>query len=129
MKLILTHLFFLITSLLFSQNATLNRDAFLLKLPINKPQFYKQNVKASPYFVKAHTLQLYTGEKLFIEIETTNNSINAMTVVRENLNPEKTIEVELYQKTEGRLNKGITLKLKKPFEKDIEYKTVMLFLK
>jgi len=116
---------FFTTCFLWAQDNSQNREAYLLKMPLNDSIFYKQQIHSTPYFVKEKVLQLYTGEKLCIEIETTNDSISSMTVVRKNLNPEKTLEIELSQKTEGRTHKGITLKLKNPFNQDLEYKAFM----
>lgn len=50
---------------------------------------------SSPYFVREKILQIYSGEKLFIEVEIEKKEIISMKVVKENINPEKTIEVEL----------------------------------
>lgn len=125
MKLILKSLILLFTSIVFSQNELINREAYLLKLPIDNDQFYKQHIKETPYFVHKDILQIYTGEKVFIEIDYQNDKIRSMRVVKENLNPHKTVEIELTQKLDGKVHKNSILKLKNPFDKDLEYKAVM----
>lgn len=48
-----------------------------------------------------------------------------MKAVRENKNPEKTIELEFNQNTEGRNHKMMMLKTKNPFDAKFEYSALM----
>ncbi len=112
----------------FGQNEKTNRDEFTLKLPVNGTQFYEQKVDKSPYFVKENVLQIYPGEKLFIEVETTKSEITSMKVVKDNLNPQKTIIIDLTQTTKGRKSESMMLKIENPFEKDLEYKAMMFIV-
>ena len=72
-------------NLIQAQNAQTHREAFTLKLPVDKTQFYEQAVEKSPYFVKDKVLQLYAGEKVLIEVDTSNKGIRAMRVVKTNM--------------------------------------------
>lgn len=106
-------------------NDKVNRDAFTLKLPVNRKQYYEQEIKSTPYFVKENILQIYPGEKLFIEIEVEKETIVSMKVVKENLNPDRTIEIEFTQELKGKKNDGMLLRIENPFKKDLEYKAMM----
>jgi len=121
----LTILLTIISVFAFAQNEKTNREEYTLKLPVNGEQFYEQKVFKSPYFVKENVLQIYPGEKLFIEVETTKSEITTMRVVKENLNPKKTILVEFTQTTKGNKSESMMLKVVNPFEKDLEYKAMM----
>lgn len=112
----------------YSQNEKVNRDEFNLKLPVDGEQYFEQKVASSPYFVKEKTLQIYPGEKIFIEFEIEKKEIVSMKVVKENLNPEKTIEVELIQTVKDRKSEMIMLKIVNPFKKDLEYKAMMFIV-
>jgi hypothetical protein len=112
----------------YAQNDTPLRSAFTLKLPVDGKQFYEQEVQESPYFVKDNVLQMYTGEKLFIEVETLDNKITAMKVVNKNVNPKKTIEIELKQEVKNKANESIMLKIKNPFKKELNYKAMMFIV-
>ncbi|NJK98670.1 MAG: hypothetical protein HC905_30475 [Bacteroidales bacterium] len=68
-----------------------------MKLPVDGEKYYEQKVESTPYFVKEKILQIYPGEKLFIEVETDKKEITSMKVVKKKLNPEKTIEIEFTQ--------------------------------
>jgi len=124
----LTILLTLSSVFVIGQNEKTNREEFTLKLPVNGDQFYEQKVDKSPYFVKENVLKIYPGEKLFIEVETTKSEITSMKVLKENLNPQKTIMIEFSQTTKGRKSESMTLKIVNPFDKDLEYKAMMFIV-
>jgi hypothetical protein len=127
-KAILTLFAFFICINSYAQNDAPKRSAFTLKLPVDGKQFYEQEVQESPYFVKEKVLQIYTGEKLFIEVETLGNKITAMKVVKNNVNPTKTIEIELKQEVKDRASESLMLKIKNPLKKTLKYKAMMFIV-
>ena len=124
----LTIILSLSSVLAFAQNEKTNREEYTLKLPVNGKQFYEQKVNKSPYFVKDDVLQIYPGEKLFIEVEMTKLEITSMRVVKENLNPQKTIIIDFTQTTKGKKSESMMLNIVNPFEKDLEYKAMMFIV-
>ena len=112
----------------YAQNEKVNRDEFTLKLPVDGVQYYEQKVESSPYFVKEKVLQIYPGEKLFIEAEIVKKEITSMKVVKENLNPKKTIEIEFTQTVKDRKNEMMMLKVVNPFNKDLQYNAKMFIV-
>jgi hypothetical protein len=111
-----------------AQNEKGKRDSFTLKLPVDGDQYYEQKVESSAYFVKENVLQIYPGEKLFIEVETNKNKITSMKVVKENLNPKKTLEIEFTQEVKDRKNELMMLKVVNPLKKELEYKAMMFII-
>jgi len=111
----------------FAQNEKPDREAYTLKLPVDGIQFYEQKLNKTPYFVHETTLQLYPGEKLWIEVENKGTEITSMKVVQKNLNPEKTISVEFTQTAKNRKNEYMTLTVDNPFNKALEY-TAMMYI-
>jgi hypothetical protein len=105
--------------------AQTNRKAFTLEMAADATHQYKMDVKESPYFVKEKILQLYCGEKLFVECEIAADTIATMKVVPENIHPERTIAIEFNQDTEDRKNIGTTLSVKNPFKKSLKYSALM----
>jgi hypothetical protein len=99
----------------------------MLRLPVNSEQFYEQKVNRSPFFVKENILQIYPGEKIFVEVERNSTNITSMKVVKVNLNPEKTIAIELSQEVKDRKNEHMMLEINNPFDKELEYKA-MIFI-
>lgn len=116
-----TFLLLLITTIGFAQNDKPQRKAFTLKLGVDKAHFYKTHVPQSNYFVKDKVLQIYSSEKLFIETTLQNDTIATMKVVKKIEHPERTIEIDFYQETEGRKVIGSMLNVKNPFDKNLLY--------
>lgn len=108
-----------------AQNEKPERDAFKLNITIDSVYFYQQDVAKSPYFVKDKILQIYPSENIFIETEIKSDSIYSMSVVKENLNPEKTIIVEFNQNIKGNMHDGMMLSVKNPFDKTLKYEAFM----
>lgn len=108
-----------------AQNKKNERDSFQLKVAIDSVNYYKQEIPKSPYFVENKILQIYPSEKIFIEAEIKSDSIHSMFVVKENLNPEKTIIIEFKQKVKGRIHDGMMLSVKNPFNKTLKYEALM----
>lgn len=127
-KLFLLILLCLSYVLTFAQNERPNREDYTLILPVDEEHFFKQEVKSSPFFVKENILQIYPGEKLFIEAHIIKKEIASMKVVKENLNPEKTFEIEFTQIIKDRKNESMMLNIVNPFKKDLEYKAMMFIV-
>jgi hypothetical protein len=51
-----------------------------------------------------------------------------MKVVKENLNPEKTIKIEFTQTVKDRKSEMMMLEIVNPFKKDLEYKAMMFIV-
>ena len=125
MKKIIVFAFIFITSLCLAQNDRSEREDFSLKLAVNGEQFYGMEVKKAPYFVKEKVLQIYPGDKLFIETENKNDTISAMKIVKENKFPKKTIELEFVQDKEDKAHQQMMLTVKNPFDKALIYDAAM----
>ena len=122
---IFTFFFGLTFFLMSSQNDKPDRSPYTLNLSVDSIQFYQQDVKQTPYFVKENILQIYPGEKVFIEIEMDKKGIKSMKTVSCNLNPEKTITIELTQHTKEKKHNFMMLKIDRKFKGQLDYKALM----
>ncbi|WP_431244787.1 hypothetical protein ACQ9BO_11320 [Flavobacterium sp. P21] len=113
-------------SVTFFSFAQKNRKAFSLEIAVNETQQYKAEIPESPYFVKEKLLQIYCGEKVFVECEIAGDSISDMKIVTENTHPEKTIEIQFSQDVKDRKSINTMLQLNNPFNKDLVYEAIML---
>ena len=120
MKNIVTIFLVLFVNMAFSQD-TPQRKPFELILNVDGENFYRQDVKASPYFVKEKILQIYPSEKLNIEVEILGDTIASMKVVDKNTNPKKTIELEIKQQSTNKIHEQIILTVNNPFDKSLLY--------
>jgi len=118
------------TAICFGQTNDLSqRDAFKLNIAVDDTNFYNADIKASAYVLPDNTIQLYPGETIFVEVELTRKEIKSMKTVKENLHPEKTLIISFSQQTEGKIHKGMMLKIENPFNKKLEYKANMFLMK
>lgn len=125
MKIIVTLFTILFFQVSIAQNLNPQREAFTLKLPVDGVNYYEEQIKAGPYFVYKNILQIYSSEKLNIEVELKNDTIFSMRTVKENLNPENTIEIEFSQTVKDGKSEMMMLKVKNPFNQKLEYKAKM----
>ena len=126
---LLTLSIFLISiGLTYAQNEKPNREPFILKLAVDSINYYQQDIRKSPYFVKDNILQIFPSEKINIEVEIDNDSIISMKTVEENMFPEKTITIEFIQKVNDRKNEGMALTVKNPFNKSMTYEAHMFIV-
>jgi hypothetical protein len=126
-------IFFLIilfqTTISFGQNNYLvNRQDFILKLAVDSINFYESEIKSSPYLLPDNSIQIYPGEKIYIELELDNKEIKSIKTVRKNLNPQKTIIISFEQNTSGLNHELMMLEIKNPFKYDLEYKALIYLM-
>jgi len=120
--------FFFTATLCFGQaNYLPERKAFRLSLVVDDTTFYSVNIKASAFVLPDNTVQLYSGEKVYVEVEIEGNEIKSMRSVKENNNPAKTLTISFVQHTEGRKHDQMVLEIANPFKKKLEY-TAHIFL-
>lgn len=105
------------------------RKAFTLKLPIDKTHFFQAEISPSNYILPENTIQIYPGEKLYIEINVKNNEIVDMKSVREIKDSTKTIEISLTHVDKDSIYSRTMLDIRNPFNKNLIYKASMYLLK
>jgi hypothetical protein len=97
------------------------RDSFTLLMPVSKVTFYESRIQSSAFVVGPQILQLFPGETVFIEIEQVNGSITDIKSVKENKNPDKTLEISFAQNVNDKVHSNMVLKVKNPFKQDLSY--------
>jgi len=112
-----------------SQNERQKRKPFKLNLPVDTEQYYAMDVDETPFLVKKNVLQIYPGEKVFLETEIKGDTIYSMKSVEKNLHPEKTIEVEFSQDASNKSNISMFLNVKNPFDKTLNHDALMFTAK
>lgn len=125
MKLLITFLFSFAFSICNSQNEKPEREAFKLNLAVNKEQYYSADIVKTPYLVKEKILQIYPGEKVFIETEVKGDTIFSMKTVKKNIHPKETIVVDFSQESSDRKNINMLLNVKNPFNRTLNHDALM----
>jgi beta-lactam-binding protein with PASTA domain len=129
-KAILIILMAFITISAYAQNNDQpTREAFKLTLAVDDTNFYATDIKQSAYVLKDNTIQIYPGEKVYIETEVANNEVKSMKCVKLNLHPEKTITLSFEQIAEGKKHQRMMLKVSNPFDAKLTYKAHIFLMK
>jgi hypothetical protein len=105
------------------------RTAYKMKMAMDTTNYFQMDVKADPYIFPDRSLQIYPGEKLFIEVKNKGKKIVEIKNVKENLNPEKTLIIEFVQETKGREHTMMMLTVTNPFKYTLNYKCLIYLLK
>ena len=101
------------------------RSGFILRVPRNVKQTYVLQINPGRYFAQDKILQLYPHEKVWIEVEIKADTVYSMTSVKENLHPEKTLEIEFCQTVEKGTAKPTQVWIKNPFDRKLVYNSLV----
>jgi len=110
-------------------NDLATRNSFTLKLPIDGVHYYQTEIAQSPYILPNNTVQIYPGEKLFIETEVLKNKIITMKSVKEIKYSTKTIVITFTHVDENKVYSRTMLDIENPFRKDLIYEAKMFLMK
>jgi hypothetical protein len=105
------------------------RPAFDLKLFVNDNQFYNAPMVETNYIINDSIIQIFPGEKLFIEVAIVNNKLTNFRIVNDIKDKNKTIVIDFQQRTQGKVHEQMILTIDNPFDKQIYYKAKMNLLK
>jgi hypothetical protein len=114
----------------FAQTMDTNtRPGFELKLFVNDSTFYQATMQATHYVVLNKIIQVFPGEKLFIEADVAKDSLVNLRMVPVIVNKEKTITIAFEQAHEGKQHEQMILTISNPFGKYLTYKANMNLMK
>jgi CxxC motif-containing protein len=128
------YILFLLLSFSFStgfcqdQNDLPQRQPYKLKMPVDKNSVYEMDVPTSAFVQNNNIVQIYPGEKIFLEAKIINDSLRLKSV-KEIKNPEKTITVSCTQAVTKGKHENIMLKIENPFDKDLYYSASMYLMR
>tara|TARA_R100001015_G_C4633414_1_gene198324 strand:- start:134 stop:634 length:501 start_codon:yes stop_codon:yes gene_type:complete len=108
-------------SLLSGQNNRLTRHPYTLKLFLDNQRIYEVDIQGSKFVLPDNSIQLYSGESVFIEVELVDSSIVSIKSVEKNINPERTIELSLRQNTENFNHLNSIFRIFNPLSRSIIY--------
>lgn len=116
-------IFFLIGSIrtILAQAELPFRKPYRLVVYIDSTKYYGQDIDSTPYFGSNNLLQLFTGEQVFVEVETKGKQILSMKSVSGIRHPEKTIVLELEQKSSVAKSESISLAVTNPFKHKLSF--------
>jgi hypothetical protein len=114
----------------YSQDTSLlARTPYKLSLVVDQSSVYDVDLPAAPFVGPKNTIQIYPGEKVFIEIDQQDGVIEKMTAVKENSHPEKTITISFKQVVKKKVCESTMLSVENPFPYKLVYGAMILSLK
>jgi len=125
----------IICSLMISQGygqtdkSNKKRPAFELKLFVNDQQFYNAPMGETNYIINDSIIQIFPGEKLFVEADVINNKLTNFQVVKEIRDKNKTLEIDFQQTSKGKIHEQMILTIDNPFDRELYYKAMMNLMK
>src|SRR6478609_124457 len=107
----------------FGQDSILKRRPYKLMVVVDQNTVYEEELKPYPYVFPNNSMQIYPGEKIFVEVEQENGVIKKISAVKENIDPAKTLVISFEQITENGKHHSMQLTIKNPFSQKLIYKT------
>lgn len=122
---------FLATTYCYGQtgNTIVKRPAFDLKLYVDSNQFYQAPIRATNYVINDSIIQIFPGEKLFVEADINHHKLTNLKVVNEIRDKSKTLVIDFQQTTNGKVHDQMILTIENPFDKHLKYKAIMNLMK
>jgi hypothetical protein len=108
--------------------AQVKRLPYKLSIIVDKSTVYEEDVKATPYVLPNNTIQLYPGENIYVEVESTGGVITSLNAIKENKNPSKTLVISFSQTISNKTHKSMLLRITNPFKEKLYYSAVIFLM-
>lgn len=110
-------------------NGNNKRMPFKLTLAVDADTFYETEVKESYYLNGPDILQLYPGEKVFLQVQQEKGKIKDIKIANGNTKPFETIEILFKQDVHGKEHKAMVLQINNPFNMSLVYEAKIFLRK
>jgi len=107
----------------------LKRTPYTLRIDVDKVNFYEDRIGATPYVFPNNGMQIYPGERIYVEVEQNDGVIKGMKAVKQINNPKTTLTITFSQVSENKTHQMMMLKIQNPFPKNLTYAAKMFLLK
>ena len=105
------------------------RDPFELVLAVDEEQYFAAEIPQSPYVINDSIIQIYLGEKVYIEADVKDNVLTNLKRVESIKKPKKTLTIEFIQQSEGKNHQFMMLTITNPFSKTLSYSAHICLVK
>jgi len=112
-----------------SDKSNNQRPPFELKLLVNDQQLFNAQLGESSYIINDSIIQIFPGEKLFIEADVVNDKLSNFQVIKEIRDKSKTLVIDFQQKANGKVHEQMMLTIDNPFGTQLNYKAAMNLMK
>jgi hypothetical protein len=114
----------------FAQDTSaLKRPAYQLVVAVDNKFTYTEDLKATPYVLPNMAVQLYPGEKVYLEVEQANGVVQRLTAVKEMKDASRTLIVSFTQTANKGVHEIMMLKIENPFPEKLIYKAKIFLMR
>jgi hypothetical protein len=108
--------------------SSFHRKPYILHVAVDKKNFYEEHLSAGQYVHPDNTVQLYSGEQVYLQAEVYNGIITGLRAVPEIKDSSKTITISFSQTVNKKVHEMMMLKVNNPFASMLSYKAMIYFL-
>jgi len=112
-----------------NKGSIIKRAAFDLNMYVNDSAFYNAHMPESNFIINDTIIQIFPGEKLFVEAEIMNNKLTNLKVVNEIKDKSRTLVIDFRQTAKGKVHEQMILTIDNPFDKQLQYTAIMNLMK
>lgn len=125
-KILLLIVFFQLTVMTFCQSVQIsnNRPDYKILLAVNNDVLYEATIKGSQYIIIDSVIQIFPGEKLFVEADIVRDNLTNFKMVPQITDSSKTLTIEFLQEVNGKEHKQMVLRVDNPFNQKLEYNAI-----
>jgi hypothetical protein len=102
-----------------------SRPEYKIQLAVDGDILYEATIKASKYVIMDSVIQIYPGEKLFVEADFKRDNLTNFKIVPNIVDNSKTITLEFLQEVSGKKHKQMVLTVDNPFNQKIEFNAII----
>jgi hypothetical protein len=110
----------------YGQDTTgLKRMPYKLTVAVDKKNFYEEELKEASFVLPNNTIQLYPGETVFIQVESTDGAIKTIKAVKEITDSANTLTISFNQIAAKNVHQQMMLKITNPLPYQLSYKATI----
>lgn len=115
------------TAMTFCQSVQMSntRPDYKIQLAVKSDILYEATIRGSQYIIIDSVIQIFPGEKLFVEAEIVKENLTNFKMVPQIKDSSKTLTIEFLQEVSGKEHKQMVLSVDNPFNKKFEYNAII----
>jgi hypothetical protein len=101
-----------------------NRPDYKIQLAVDDNMVYESIIKGSKYIIIDSVIQIFPGEKLYVESEIANSKFKSFRTVPMIKDSSKTLIIEFLQEVQGKKHEQMILMVYNPLNMDLSYNAI-----
>jgi hypothetical protein len=126
-KILLLIICFQMEAMTYCQSVQMSntRPDYKIQLAVKNDILYEATIKGSQYIIIDSVIQIFPGERLFVEADIVVDNLTNFKIVPRITDNNKTLTIEFLQEVNGKEHKQMVLSIYNPFKKELEYNAIL----